>query len=65
VFGAVFGALWLGPAVAVVAPVVWFSMTFTGARALFKRRARKRAERLQRLFDAVSGAIERVLATQN
>ncbi|MBA3396191.1 MAG: hypothetical protein H0T89_26410 [Deltaproteobacteria bacterium] len=53
----VLGALWGAPIVAVAAPILWLGGTFTGARALFQRAARKRAESLRRVFDAVAAEI--------
>jgi len=59
--------IWLGP-IGVLAGLgvsaAWLGTTFTGARALFKRGARKRAEKLQTLFDAVGAEIERMLSSQ-
>lgn len=50
------------PALAPVFAATWLGGTFLGTRALFKWRARKRAELLQRTFDAVAAEIERRLA---
>jgi hypothetical protein len=50
-----------------LAPVIfigWFGGVYAGARALFKRSARKRAERVQAVFDAVATEIARVLAAK-
>jgi len=52
-------------AVPVLAPVFllgWFGGVFLGARALYKRAARRRAVALQQLFDAIVGDIEHALA---
>ncbi len=42
--------------------VGWLGGVFLGTRSIFKRAAHKRAERVQRLFDAVAAEIEAVLA---
>jgi hypothetical protein len=58
------GAL-AAPALAPVFVGGWLALaggTYLGTRALFRVMARRRAEALQRVFDAVAGEIERVLA---
>ena len=56
----ILAGVWLGP-VGVLAglgvSVGFLATTFTGARALFKRGARKRAEALQTIFDALATEI--------
>lgn len=47
-----------------LAPVIlagWLGGIYAGTRALFKRAARKRAERVQVVFDAVAASIQRAL----
>jgi hypothetical protein len=50
-------------AVPILTPVFvlgWLGSVFAGTRMLFRRAARRRAEALQRLFDAVAAEIERI-----
>jgi hypothetical protein len=50
--------------VPVLAPVIllgWLGGVFVGTRAIYLRLARRRAEELQQVFDALAGDIERVL----
>jgi hypothetical protein len=50
--------------VPMLAPVIllgWLGGVFFGTRALYLRRARRRAEELQQVFDALAGDIERAL----
>jgi hypothetical protein len=49
-----------------LAPLIfagWFGGVYAGARALFKRGARKRAERVQAVFDALADEIQRTLSS--
>ncbi|HEU4612159.1 MAG TPA: hypothetical protein VFS15_08780 [Kofleriaceae bacterium] len=55
------GATLLVPVLAPVFFTVWFGGVYAGARAIFRRVARSRAQRLQRVFDAVERELERVL----
>src|SRR5690606_18790637 len=55
----------IGLAIAIGSPVAvplllggWLAGAYAGSRALFKRGARKRAERMQAVFDAVVAEIE-------
>lgn len=50
------------PALIPVAVLAWLGGVFLGARAIFKRAARRRAEKLQQMFAAVSVEIERRIA---
>ncbi len=63
--GAIMLPILASMAVPLAIPVIalgWFGGIFAGTRAIFKSRARKRAETLQRLFDGVAAEIERTLA---
>jgi hypothetical protein len=50
------------PVLIPIAVVGWLGGVFLGARAIYKRAARRRAERLQELFAAVATAIEKRIA---
>lgn len=63
-FGAIMGPIAASIAVPVLTPVFvlgWLGGVYAGTRALFKRSAKKRAESLQQLFDAVVTEIETTL----
>lgn len=59
--GAIVLPIFASIAVPILAPVIavgWFGGFYVGLRKLFKSRARKRAEKLQQLFDRVTGEID-------
>jgi hypothetical protein len=53
------------PALVPVFVLGWLGGVFAGTRAIFKRAARRRAERVQQLFDAVAAEIEAVLKPES
>ena len=62
--GAIMLPILASMAMPVAIPVIvldWFGGIYAGTRALFKRSARKRAENLQRVFDAVAAEIGKTL----
>ncbi len=63
--GVVVAPIFASIAIPVLAPVffgAWFGGIYAGTRALFKFGARRRAEQLQQLFDAVCDELERGIA---
>jgi len=52
------GATFLVPVLGPLFFAGWFGLVYAGTRKLFKRAARRRAEALQRLFDAIGAEIE-------
>lgn len=51
----------INPVIGIASAAAFYGSTYTGARALYRRTAKKRAEKLQQLFDALGDEVDRAL----